>query len=122
MFEVDSWPVKPDERPARATGIACSVAIGLMENAASGMNGRIMFFSAGAASSGPGKIVSNQLEETIRSHHDLFKGNCQWLSSFKVLFIFNRLMLGMTKLVNTIRAWRIDLLPVVILSTSLLAL
>jgi protein transport protein SEC23 len=57
-----------------------------METAAAGMNGRIMFFSAGAASSGPGKIVSTQLEETIRSHHDLFKGNCQWYGYFLVSF------------------------------------
>eukprot|EP00474_Spongospora_subterranea_P008729 CRZ09187.1 hypothetical protein [Spongospora subterranea] len=74
----DPWPVKGDERPARATGVAASVAVGLLEAVAAGCNARIMFFSAGAASAGPGKIVSMELSETIRSHHDLFKGNCQW--------------------------------------------
>lgn len=74
----DPWPVKGDERPSRATGVAASVAIGLLETVAAKRNGRVMFFSAGAASAGPGKIVSVKLEETIRSHHDLFKGNCPW--------------------------------------------
>lgn len=37
------------------------------------------------ASSGPGKVVGTKLEETIRSHHDLFKGNCPWYNkAYKV--------------------------------------
>ena len=32
---------------------------------------RIMLFSGGPATEGPGLVVSNELKEPIRSHHDI---------------------------------------------------
>jgi protein transport protein SEC23 len=67
----DPTPVKNDKRPLRATGVAVSVAISLMEHTACG--GRIMVFMGGACTQGPGLIVSSELREPLRSHHDLNK-------------------------------------------------
>ena len=33
--------------------------------------GRIMVFAGGAATEGPGMVVSHELKEPIRSHHDI---------------------------------------------------
>ncbi|KAL1924493.1 uncharacterized protein VTP21DRAFT_4147 [Calcarisporiella thermophila] len=69
----DPWPVANDKRPQRCTGVAMSVAIGLMESAFPNTGARIMLFAGGAATEGPGMVVSNELREPIRSHHDIEK-------------------------------------------------
>lgn len=71
----DAWPVPTSQRPERCTGIAIQAAIGLLEACYKGYSGRIMTFLGGPCSVGPGNVVGTQLEETIRSHRDLFKGN-----------------------------------------------
>ncbi|KAG1840466.1 hypothetical protein DFJ58DRAFT_810385 [Suillus subalutaceus] len=53
----DPWPVANDKRALRCTGVAVSVAVGLLEV-------RILIV-------GPGMVVSNELKEPIRSHHDI---------------------------------------------------
>lgn len=46
---------------------------------------RILLFSGGAATEGPGMIVTNQLKEAIRSHHDLEKDTAKyWKKAQKV--------------------------------------
>ncbi|CAE6469906.1 unnamed protein product [Rhizoctonia solani] len=67
----DPWPVANDKRPLRCTGVAISVAIGLLESAFANTGARIMVFSGGPATEGPGMVVSNELREPIRSHHDI---------------------------------------------------
>ncbi|GJJ14926.1 GTPase-activating protein S23 [Clathrus columnatus] len=69
----DPWPVAADKRPLRCTGVALSVAVGLLEAAFSGTGARIMVFSGGPATEGPGAVVGPELREPIRSHHDIEK-------------------------------------------------
>ncbi|KAF8209349.1 hypothetical protein K438DRAFT_1960346 [Mycena galopus ATCC 62051] len=54
----DPWPVANDKRPLRCSGVALSVAVGLLETT---------YPNTGA----PGMVVSNELKEPIRSHHDI---------------------------------------------------
>ena len=88
----DPWPVANDKRALRCTGVALSVAVGLLEvslqcTCSSGKRcgadmsmtqttfpntgARIMLFAGGPATEGPGMVVSNELKEPIRSHHDI---------------------------------------------------
>lgn len=67
----DPWPVANDKRPLRCTGVALSVAVGLLETTFPNTGARIMLFAGGAATEGPGMVVSNELKEPIRSHHDI---------------------------------------------------
>jgi protein transport protein SEC23 len=69
----DPWPVPNDKRPARATGCALSVATSLLHLAIPRRGARVMLFTSGPCTSGPGAIVSRLKEEDIRSHSDLAK-------------------------------------------------
>lgn len=70
-LQQDPWPVVSDKRPLRCTGVALSVAIGLLESSFQNAGGRIMLFCGGPATEGPGTIVGTELREHIRSHHDI---------------------------------------------------
>jgi protein transport protein SEC23 len=67
----DPWPVASDKRALRCTGVALSVAIGLLEATFPNTGARIMLFSGGPCTEGPGLVVANELREPIRSHHDI---------------------------------------------------
>jgi protein transport protein SEC23 len=67
----DPWPVPSDKRPARATGCALSVATSLLHLAIPRRGARIMLFTTGPCTSGPGAIVSRLKDEDIRSRADL---------------------------------------------------
>ncbi|KAH9973826.1 hypothetical protein BGW80DRAFT_1437143 [Lactifluus volemus] len=67
----DPWPVASDKRPLRSTGVALSVAVGLLETTFPNTGARIMLFAGGPATEGPGMVVSHELKEPIRSHHDI---------------------------------------------------
>ncbi|KAI9139434.1 protein transporter SEC23 [Paraphysoderma sedebokerense] len=69
----DPWPVANDKRPSRCTGAATSVAVGLLENTFPNTGARIMLFCGGPATDGPGMVVTTELKEPIRSHHDIEK-------------------------------------------------
>ena len=69
----DPWPVANDKRPLRCTGVAVSVAVGLLETTYPNTGARIMVFAGGPATEGPGMVVTNELKEPIRSHHDIEK-------------------------------------------------
>ncbi|KAI7869905.1 protein transporter SEC23 [Spinellus fusiger] len=69
----DPWPVADDKRPERCTGVAMSVAIGLLETSFPNTGARIMLFSGGPSTEGPGMVVGTELREPIRSHHDIEK-------------------------------------------------
>ena len=69
----DPWPVPADKRVARCTGAALSVATGLMDLAVPRRGGRVMLFTGGPCTSGPGAIVGRIKTETMRSHADLVK-------------------------------------------------
>lgn len=69
----DPWPVPHDKRVARATGCALSVATSLLHLAIPRRGARIMLFTGGPCTSGPGNVVSRLKEEDMRSHADLAK-------------------------------------------------
>ncbi|XP_018496150.1 protein transport protein Sec23A [Galendromus occidentalis] len=75
----DPWPVTQGKRPLRATGVALSIAVGLLEAAYPNTGARIMLFTGGACTQGPGMIVSEELKMTIRSHHDIQKDNAKYM-------------------------------------------
>ncbi|TXT08792.1 hypothetical protein VHUM_02920 [Vanrija humicola] len=67
----DPWPVSEKQRPLRCTGVALGVAVSLLETAFPNTGARIMLFAGGPATDGPGLVVSPELREPIRSHHDI---------------------------------------------------
>lgn len=69
----DAWPVESVHRPMRCTGVALSVAAGLLGACVPGTGARIMAFLGGPCTEGPGTIVSKELSDPIRSHKDLEK-------------------------------------------------
>jgi protein transport protein SEC23 len=69
QLQRDPWPVANDKRALRCTGVALSVAAGLLEACGfSGSGSRIMLFAGGPATEGPGMVVGPELREPIRSH------------------------------------------------------
>lgn len=106
----DPWPVGPGKRPLRSTGVALSVATGLLEASYANTGARyviknimyvfctchnfiynsiysifsmlsmclrIMLFVGGPCSQGPGQVVTDDLRQPIRSHHDIQKDNAK---------------------------------------------
>lgn len=69
----DPWPVPSDQRVQRCTGVALSVAVGLLESAYSRQGARVMMFVGGPATVGPGMVVARTKKEPLRSHTDLQK-------------------------------------------------
>lgn len=78
QLQRDPWPVANDRRSLRCTGVALSVAVGLMETSFQNSGGRIMLFAAGPATEGPGMVVGPELRETVRSHHDIDRDNVKY--------------------------------------------
>jgi protein transport protein SEC23 len=78
QLQKDPWPVANDKRALRCTGVALSVAAGLLETQYVNMGGRIMLFSGGPATEGPGMVVGPELREPIRSHHDIDRDNIKY--------------------------------------------
>ncbi|XP_004502262.1 protein transport protein SEC23 E-like isoform X1 [Cicer arietinum] len=69
----DQWPVPPGKRHARCTGVALSVAAGLLSACIPGTGARIIALVGGPCTEGPGTIVSKDLSDPVRSHKDLDK-------------------------------------------------
>jgi protein transport protein SEC23 len=78
QLQRDPWPVANDRRALRCTGVALSVGIGLMETSFQNAGGRIMLFTSGPATEGPGLVVGPQLKEPMRSHHDIDRDNIKY--------------------------------------------
>ncbi|XP_015895804.3 protein transport protein SEC23 C [Ziziphus jujuba] len=72
-LQKDPWPVPADQRAARCTSTALSIAASLLGACVPGSGARIMAFVGGPSTEGPGAIVSKSLSEPIRSHKDLDK-------------------------------------------------
>ncbi|CAN4091826.1 unnamed protein product [Withania somnifera] len=73
--DIHSSPqVMPGHRPLRATGVAVSVAIGLLEGCLVSAGSRIMIFTSGPATIGPGMIVSSDFGNAIRNQRDIGNG------------------------------------------------
>lgn len=78
QLQKDPWPVANDKRPLRCTGVALSVAVGLLETSFATAGGRIMLFAGGPSTEGPGMVVGPELREPIRSHHDIERDNIKY--------------------------------------------
>ncbi|TEY77669.1 hypothetical protein BOTCAL_0052g00060 [Botryotinia calthae] len=78
QLQKDPWPVANDRRNLRCTGVALSVAVGLLETSFQNAGGRIMLFAGGPATEGPGLVVGPELREPIRSHHDIDRDNIKY--------------------------------------------
>ncbi|XP_068664793.1 protein transport protein SEC23 E-like [Aristolochia californica] len=72
-LQTDQWPVRPENRSLRCTGVALSVAAGLLGACVPGTGARIIALVGGPCTEGPGTIVSKDLSEPARSHKDLDK-------------------------------------------------
>ncbi|TKY59929.1 transport protein Sec23A [Spatholobus suberectus] len=72
-LQTDPWPVSLGTRPARCTGVALSVAAGLLAACNPGTGARIIALVGGPCTEGPGSIVSKDLSDPVRSHKDLDK-------------------------------------------------
>ncbi|KAL1535670.1 Protein transport protein S23 E [Salvia divinorum] len=69
----DQWPIAPGNRALRCTGVALSVATGLLGASTTGTCARIILLVGGPCTEGPGSIVSKDLSDPVRSHKDLDK-------------------------------------------------
>jgi len=75
----DPWPVTQGKRPLRSTGVALSIAVGLLECTYPNTGARIMLFCGGPCTQGPGMVVDEELKHPIRSHHDIEKDNVKYM-------------------------------------------
>jgi len=75
----DPWPVSTGKRPLRSTGVAMSIAVGLLEASYPNCGARIMCFVGGACSQGPGQVVDDELKNPIRSHHAIEKDDVKFM-------------------------------------------
>jgi len=75
----DPWPVPQGKRALRSTGVALSIAVGLLEALYPNSAGRIMLFIGGPCTQGPGMIADEELKYPIRSHHDIEKDNVKYM-------------------------------------------
>ena len=78
QLQKDPWPYANDKRCLRCSGVALSVAVGLLETSFQNAGGRIMLFAGGPATEGPGLVVGPELREPIRSHHDIDRDNIKY--------------------------------------------
>mmetsp|Transcript_42666 Transcript_42666/g.101302 ORF Transcript_42666/g.101302 Transcript_42666/m.101302 type:complete len:757 (+) Transcript_42666:368-2638(+) len=80
LEDMEPWPepARPGRRPLRATGAAVGVATCLLESCIPAGAARIMVFTGGPCTVGPGQTVDPNLEEMIRTHQDLEKGACKY--------------------------------------------
>ncbi|KAI3469684.1 hypothetical protein Pfo_026347 [Paulownia fortunei] len=77
--DINSSPlIKPGHRPLRSTGVAISVAVGLLEGCLINTGSRVMVFTSGPATMGPGMIVNSDLGNSIRTHRDLNNGHASY--------------------------------------------
>lgn len=73
-----SVPLMPGHRPQRSTGAAISAAIGLLKGCSVNTGSRIMVFTSGPATVGPGIIVDSDFGNAIRNHRDLINGHAPY--------------------------------------------
>uniref|UniRef100_A0A8W8IEP9 Protein transport protein SEC23 n=1 Tax=Magallana gigas TaxID=29159 RepID=A0A8W8IEP9_MAGGI len=75
----DPWPVSQGKRPLRSTGVAMSIAVGLLECTFPNTGARIMLFAGGPCTQGPGMVVDDELKNPIRKHLDIEKDNVKFM-------------------------------------------
>lgn len=71
----DPWPVPANQRPKRSICTALSVAVGILEVSCPGVPARIELLVGGPGTVDPGKVVSLELGDAVRSHSDIDRDN-----------------------------------------------
>jgi protein transport protein SEC23 len=71
QLQLNAFKTQPHARQERCTGSALNIALSLLEAAAPNAASRMMVFTAGPCTIGPGVIVGPSLKEPIRSHGDI---------------------------------------------------
>ncbi|KAI5406474.1 protein transport protein SEC23 [Lathyrus oleraceus] len=69
-----TYKFRSGSRPPRSTGAAISAALGLLECCSVTTGSRIMVFTSGPATLGPGLVVDSDFRQTMRTHSDIFNG------------------------------------------------
>jgi len=69
--------LRPGQRPARATGPAVAAAVHLLAACVPGTGGRALLLTGGPATVGPGRVVSRDQGDSIRTHKDCEKGEAR---------------------------------------------
>lgn len=69
----DPWPVPTGKRALRSLGVAMSLSASLLEVTYPNVAGRIMVFTAGPATQGPGMVIDEDQSNVIRGWHDIEK-------------------------------------------------
>jgi protein transport protein SEC23 len=82
----DPWPVPADQRPKRATCTALSIAVAILEATYAGMGARIELLVAGPGTVDPGRVVTLELGDAVRSHSDIDKDNAPFHKSAQKAF------------------------------------
>lgn len=85
----DQWTVPAGHRPLRATGSALNIATLLLQGCYKNVASRICLFSSGPGTISPGMIVSSELKDPLRSHHDIDSDNTKHYR--KALKFYNQL-------------------------------
>ncbi|KAI4317940.1 hypothetical protein L6164_025763 [Bauhinia variegata] len=65
-------------RPLRSTGAAISAALGVLESCLINTGSRIMVFTSGPATLGPGIVVDSSLSRALRTHQDITSGQAPY--------------------------------------------
>ncbi|SCW04610.1 LAFE_0H17348g1_1 [Lachancea fermentati] len=73
----DQWSVPAGHRPLRATGSALNIATLLLQGCYKNAAARIILFASGPGTLAPGLIVSSELKDPLRSHHDIDSDNAK---------------------------------------------
>ena len=76
-INIDQWRCQRACRPDKCTGVASQIAVSLMESCLQGYNSRIILFSGGAPTIGPGRVVESSLAKHLRGHKDIIKGRAK---------------------------------------------
>ena len=71
---VDQFQPQRGHRKGRCTGAAIAISQALLQMSCPTSPAHTMVFVTGPCTTGPGRIVSSDLEESVRSHQDLEKG------------------------------------------------
>ncbi|CAL9734501.1 protein transport protein Sec23p [Monosporozyma servazzii] len=73
----DQWSIPAGHRPLRATGSAINIASLLLQSCYKNVAARIILFASGPGTLQPGLVVSSELKDPLRSHHDIDSDKAQ---------------------------------------------
>lgn len=96
----DHWTIPAGSRPLRCTGSALNIATLLLQGCYKNISSRIILFASGPCTVTPGLIVSPELKDPLRSHHDIDSDNAKHYK--KACKFYNQLAQRITENGHTI--------------------